>query len=655
MSEFSALASFIWSNANLLRGDYKQSEYGRVILPFTVLRRFDAVLEPTKAAVLAASEKAKTKFPNLPHDDFLKRASGLTFYNASRYDFSRLLDDPEHIKANLVDYVQGFSVDALDIFEKFNFFAHLERLDEANLLYLIVQKFSEIDLHPSTVTNYTMGLVFEELIRRFAESSNETAGEHFTPRDVIRLMVDLLFLHDENAIQQSRAPIRAVYDPAAGTGGMLSVAEESLRGMNPRASLQPFGQELNPESFAIFKSDMLIKGHPIDRLYFDNTFTHDGTPRGMTFDYMLSNPPYGVEWKKVEAFVRKEAEERGFEGRFGAGLPRISDGSLLFLQHLISKMRPADEGGSRIAIIFNGSPLFTGGAGSGESEIRRWIIENDWLEGLVALPTDLFYNTGIATYIWLVTNRKSPDRRGKIQLINAVDFWQKMRKSLGSKRRELSDEHIATISRAYGEFEPSPICKIFDNVDFGYTTITVERPLRLRFQATPERIAQLQEPANKKKFPGDQDVIAAIESIDTQRVFMKKAAFFDAITDALHDDQIKVRFSAAQEKLLIQIFAEPDENAEIMTDTRSRIQPDANLRDTENVPLKDDIEDYFTREVMPHVDDAWIDYEKSKVGYEIPFNRHFYVYTPPRPLHEIDADLLAVTEEIERLLRVVTE
>jgi len=566
------LSAFLWSVADLLRGDYKQSDYGKVILPFTVLRRLDCVLAPTKAAVLA--EKAKREAAKLEPTPFLLQAAGQLFFNASPLDLKAVIGDQDHVAENLRAYIQGFSGPVRDIFERFEFHTQIDRLSNANLLYLVAEKFVGVDLHPERVTNAQMGLVFEELIRRFAELSNETAGEHFTPREVVRLMVDLLFVEDDEALAKPGV-VRSIYDPTAGTGGMLSVAGEHFAAVNPAARLVVYGQELNPESYAICKADMLIKGQDISNIIFGNTLSDDGL-RGQKFDYALSNPPFGVEWKKIERTVRKEHEEQGFNGRFGPGLPRVSDGSLLFLLHLISKMRPAVDGGSRIGIVLNGSPLFTGGAGSGESEIRRYVLENDLLEAIIALPTDLFYNTGIATYVWILSNRKAPDRRGTVQLIDASGMWQKMRKSLGSKRKEIGEGHVADIVRLFGANEEvtrdgKPVCRIFRNEAFGYRTITVERPLR-------------------------------------------------------------------------------DEAGQIVVATKGKAKgqpvPDPAQRDTENVPLTDDVEAYFEREVRPHAPDAWIDHEKTKIGYEIPFNRHFYVFTPPRPLAEIDADLKAVTDRI---------
>ncbi|MBI4807961.1 MAG: SAM-dependent DNA methyltransferase [Nitrosomonadales bacterium] len=567
-----ALSSFIWSVADLLRGDYKQSEYGKVILPFTVLRRLDCVLEATKSAVLA--EYAKQQQAGINPEPYLLRKSKQGFYNTSPLDMKKLMGDQDHIRENLYSYIGEFAPAVRDIFERFEFHIQIDRLARAGLLYQVTEKFTNIDLHPEAVSNGQMGLVFEELIRKFAEISNETAGEHFTPREVIRLMVNLLFIEDDEVLSKPGV-VRTIYDPTAGTGGMLSIAGEYLEEHNPGARLTMHGQELNDESYAICKADMLIKGQDVANIIPGNTLSEDGHPH-TKFDYMLSNPPFGVEWKKVEKEIRKEHETQGFNGRFGPGLPRVSDGSLLFLLHLISKMRPAKDGGSRFGIVLNGSPLFTGGAGSGESEIRRYVLENDLVEAIIGLPTDMFYNTGISTYVWILSNRKPEHRKGKVQLIDASSFWQKMRKSLGSKRKELSDEHIAEITRLFGECveaekDGKPISRIFNSEDFGYRTITVERPLK-----------------------------------DTQGKIV------------LHE----------KGKL------------------KGKPQTDANLRDTENVPLNEDVETYFKREVLPHAPDAWIDHDKTKVGYEIPFNRHFYVFEPPRPLAVIDAELKQCTDRI---------
>lgn len=472
MNNFREIANFIWSVADLLRGDYKQAEYGKVILPFTILRRLDCVLEPTKPKVLTKLKSVeKLGIQNI--DPVLNKESGQTFHNRSKFDFNKLIGDANNIEDNLKDYINGFSKDTRDIFEKFEFEKQIQRLDNKNLLFAVVKRFQEIDLHPGRINNLQMGYIFEELIRKFAELSNETAGEHFTPREVIKLMVNLLFMNDSEILTQ-KGILKTVYDCACGTGGMLSIADEYVSELNKDAHLELFGQELNEESYAMCKSEMIIKGQKPDNIKYGNSFTQDQLP-DHTFDYMLANPPFGVEWKKTEKEIRSEHEKKGFGGRFGAGLPRISDGSFLFLQHLISKMKQTDAG-SRIGIVFNGSPLFTGGAGSGESEIRKWIIEGDMLEAVVAMPDQLFYNTGISTYIWIVTNKKAPERRGKVQMINAVSFFQKMTRSLGNKRNEISETQIKTISKIYGEFKEGDYCKIFDNEDFGYYRLTIERP-----------------------------------------------------------------------------------------------------------------------------------------------------------------------------------
>lgn len=659
MTNFQDKVAFLWSIAELLRGDYKQSDYGKVILPLTVLRRLDCVLEPCKEKVLAKHESLKAM--NMGNvEPFLLKEAGQSFYNTSKFTFQKLKDDPSNIAANLINYIHGFSSKARDIIDKFEFEAHIAKLDASDILYQVVLRFIEIDLHPDAVSNLEMGYIFEELIRRFSEQSNETAGEHFTPREVIRLMVNLLFNEDSEALTK-KGIVRTLYDPACGTGGMLSVAEEYLREMNSDARLEVFGQELNPESYAICNSDMMIKGQDAENIKYGNSFSQDGLA-GQRFDYMLSNPPFGVDWKKVEGAIRDEHETRGFAGRFGAGLPRINDGSFLFIQHMVSKMKPE---GSRIAVVFNGSPLFTGDAGSGESEIRRWIIENDWLEAIVALPDQLFYNTGINTYIWLVSNRKPKHRKGKIQLINAVDFSEKMRKSLGNKRNQLSEAHIAEITRIYGAFEEGPNSKIFDNEDFGYQRITVERPLRLNFQASPERVARLWDQsafANlaKSKKKGDASQAEINEGKALQLAVFK---VLETMDDTLHtsrnpfekalDATFKregLKLPAPVKKAVLAALSERDENAEICRDSKGNPEPDAELRDFENVPLKESIEAYFEREVLPHVPDAWIDHDKTKIGFEVPFTRHFYTYKALRPLEEIDAEIRSLETEIQTML-----
>jgi type I restriction enzyme M protein len=650
-----SLSAFIWSVADLLRGDYKQSDYGKVILPFTVLRRLDCVLEATKPAVLKELE-AKTQLGVNP-EPFLLRKSGHKFYNQSPLDMPKLLGDPDNIAHNLFTYVQGFSADVRDIFEHFEFQAQVDRLAKAGLLYQVAEKFAQIDLHPEAVSNMQMGLVFEELIRKFAEISNETAGEHFTPREVIRLMVDLIFVEDNDALSVPGV-VRTLYDPTAGTGGMLSVAGEYLAAMNPQARLTVYGQELNPESHAICKADMLIKGQDVANIAFGNTLSDDGHPT-QKFDYMLANPPFGVEWKKVEKEVRKEHEQRGFDGRFGPGLPRVSDGSMLFLLHLLSKMRPAKDGGSRFGIVLNGSPLFTGGAGSGESEIRRYVLENDLVEAIVGLPNDMFYNTGIGTYIWVISNRKPKARQGKVQLIDASGMWQKMRKSLGSKRKELSDAHIERITQLFGRFEEAtdddgkPISRIFANEAFGYHTITVERPLRMRYRVTPRvlkayenSIMSLQ--ANLVGDPKAKFLVALLLS-ENEEGWTSPDDFMVALKDA--SSKLKNPLSIGELKSFLNSCGERDEACAPARDAKGRLLPDSSLRDTENVPLSEDVGEYFKREVLPHAPDAWIDPDKTKVGYEIPFNRHFYVFKPPRPLAEIDADLKRTNDRILDMIK----
>ncbi|MEX3999679.1 N-6 DNA methylase [Paraburkholderia sp. EG285A] len=609
-----ALSSFIWSVADLLRGDYKQSEYGRVILPFTVLRRLDCVLTSTKDAVLAEFE-AKNKKGLNPEPFLLRVVGNAKFYNTSPLDLVKLLGDQDNIRQNLYAYIQAFSPAARDIFERFDFYAQVERLAKANLLYLVTEKFANINLHPNVVDNTQMGLVFEELIRKFAEISNETAGEHFTPREVIRLMVNLLFIEDSDVLTAGNAVVRTIYDPTAGTGGMLSVADEFLREHNPAARLTMYGQELNDESYAICKADMLIKGQDVANIVAGNTLSDDGHA-GRKFDYMLSNPPFGVEWKKVEKAVRTEYEQKGFDGRFGPGLPRVSDGSMLFLLHLISKMRPAQDGGSRFGIVLNGSPLFTGGAGSGESEIRRYVLENDLVEAIVGLPTDMFYNTGISTYVWILSNRKPVARQGFVQLIDASSFWLKMRKSLGSKRREMTDEQIASVTRLFGDFVEAELTTVID--------------------AEGAETGRWVVPAGSKA--PDVPVDGAVKSVPISRIFRNQDFGYMTITveRPLRDEQGNVVLGVKGKQ-------------------KSKPQADSALRDTENVPLSDDITAYFEREVLPHAADAWIDEEKSKVGYEIPFNRHFYVFEPPRDLHTIDEELKAVSAKIMKMLEELAE
>lgn len=752
---FTQMAAFIWSVADLLRGDFKQSQYGRIILPFTLLRRLECVLEPTKAAVLAEVGRAQAmKIPEEAQEKMILRATqGLTFFNASPMDLGKM--GQNGIKANLENYIQSFSRDAREVFEHFKFSEFIHQLDEANLLFKVINKFSTTDLSPKAISNHEMGLVFEELIRRFAESSNETAGEHFTPRDIVRLTTSLVFMEDDDALSKDGI-IRTLYDPTSGTGGFLSSGMEYVHELNPKAVMRAFGQELNPESYAICKADMLIKGQDVSRIKLGNTLSNDQLPHDR-FDYMLSNPPFGVDWKKIEGDISDEHVQKGFNGRFGPGLPRVSDGSLLFLLHLISKMRDGgtESNGGRIGIILNGSPLFTGGAGSGESEIRRYILEADLLEGIVALPTDMFYNTGIATYVWILSNKKSDERRGKVQLIDGTSLSSKMRKSLGSKRKVLDEAHIALITRCFGEFRVfdtrkadvthAYASKIFNSTDFGYRRLTIERPLRLSAHATDEAIASLRfapkpfsAPMGRLheafaelwpteaygNFAGVEAEARAIlkaefpelkekqlkDLLDSklwlaQRELMHKAQQIQAVLgtkaggkkEASNDfnqfqltlkEAIKsaaVKLDAKENKQLVEAitYKNPDAEPVVKKELKEAAQPlygafdykgkvvefeqDSDLRDNENVPLNpaistsDLIENYFKVEVLPHVADAWINADKRDakdgevgiVGYEIPFNRHFYVYQPPRSLAEIDADLDAVSAEIMKLLQEV--
>ncbi len=703
----SQLANFIWSICNLLRGPYKRNEYRKVILPLTVLRRFDCLLAPTKAKVLAEHAKIKTK-PESVVRSLLQKINGRPFYNLSKLDMPRLLDDPNQLAPNLNAYINGFSPNVRAIMERFAFDQQIARMAEKNLLYEVIKAFCDpkLDLSEERVDSMQMGYVFEELIRIGAEQSNEEAGEHFTPREVIKLMVNLL-LSPEKDLRKSHV-VKTIYDPACGTGGMLSVAEKYIRDLNSEASPHLFGQDGNDDAWAVCKSDMLIKGEDADNIVLGDTFTQDGFDRDAsgkkyTFDYMLANPPFGVEWKQQKRFIEQERDSLGFEGRFGAGLPRINDGSLLFLQHMLSKMRAPEEGGSRIGIVFNGSPLFTGDAGRGESNIRQWIIENDWLEAVVALPDQLFYNTGISTYIWVLSNHKEARRKGKVQLIDARRFFVKMTKSLGNKRHKIGDpddrpgepDQIGEITRIFGEFrdgetrlfeEVDPITKktvqkervvsrIFDNQDFGFYKITVERPLRLNFQATSERIARLEDEksfknlatnrkknekarleeieAGKRRQQQIRELLAEFARRHGETLYKDRKAFLTHLREL--DRKLGVRLKATEIKTVLNALGERDETAEICRDRHGNPEPDPELRDTETVPLKESIEGYFKREVLPHMPDAWIDESKTKIGYEIPLNRHFYVYEPPRPLEEIETDIRQLTEEIVELLGEVTE
>lgn len=722
------LANDIWSICNLLRGPYKRNEYRKVILPLTVLRRFDCLLSPTKAAALKTFNQYKGK-PESIIRSVMQSATGYPFYNLSKLEFRpsgkdirSLLDDPGNLAPNLNSYINSFSPNIRAIMERFAFDQQIAKMAEKNLLFKVVQKFASFDLSFSQLTPdraaMQMGYVFEELIRIGAEQSNEEAGEHFTPREVIKLMVNLL-LSPEQDLRRSHV-VKTIYDPACGTGGMLSVAEKYIRDLNNEANPLLFGQDWNDEAWAVCRSDMLIKGEDADNIALGDTFTKDMHARDaqgqkLSFDYMLANPPFGVEWKQQQRYIEHERDTLGYHGRFGAGTPRINDGALLFLQHMLDKMRRPEEGGSRIGIVFNGSPLFTGDAGGGESEIRRWIIENDWLETIVALPEQLFYNTGISTYLWVLTNHKQAHRKGKVQLIDARNHWVPMEKSLGNKRRRIGDpsdkpkdpDHIGDITGLHGEstdgitrwvlFDkdgkvadlrstapatPAPegqtwkelvVSKIFDNDDFGYHKITVDRPLRLNFHATPDRIARLEDEtafrnlASSTKKDGAarlkdiaagearqqqiRDLLAEFgkrhpERIDDRKLFLERLKPIDR--------ELGVRLAAPELKAVINALGERDEKAAICLNREGDAEPDAELRDTENVPLKDSIQAYFEREVLPHVPDAWIDHSKTKIGYEIPLNRHFYRYEPPRELSVIEAEIKALEADIVRLLGEVT-
>lgn len=684
------MVNFIWSICDLLRGPYKRNEYRKVILPLTVLRRFDCILAPTKQRVLDAHESLKGKSENIIRPR-LYEVSGERFYNLSKLDFSKLLDDPNQIAQNLDSYINVFSPNVRQIMERFDFGQHVLRMSEKNILYEVIRKFASADLSPQRIDNMQMGYIFEELIRIGAEQSNEEAGEHFTPREVISLMVNLL-LSDEPDLTKSHI-VKTIYDPACGTGGMLSSSEQFIYDYNPDATPILYGQDWNDEAYAICKSDMLIKGEDADNVKLGDTFSGDGFPN-QTFDYMLANPPFGVSWKQQQRFIQREHDSLGYDGRFGAGLPRVNDGALLFLQHMISKMRPVEKGGSRIGIVFNGSPLFTGDAGSGESEIRRWILENDWLEAVVALPEQLFYNTGISTYIWIITNRKTRLRKGKVQLLDARRFWVPMKKSLGNKRRQIGDgkdgrpNHIDLITEVYGNFadddtrsvpvngghKGTVVSKIFDNDDFGYRKITVERPLRLNFRASEDRIERMEEvPAfknlatsrkkdetlrQKEISAGEkrqQKILAMLRTLRSEtneKLYKDRKAF---LKDLEHVDRevTGVKLSSGERNAVLSALGERDGTAEICVDGRGNPEPDAELRDTEIVPLKETIEEYFEREVKSHVPDAWIDHARTKIGYEIPMTRHFYRYEPPRPLEDIETDLARLEKRIVDMLKDV--
>ncbi len=666
MPDHNYFATLIWQIADLLRGPYRPPQYERVMLPMTVLRRFDCVLAPTKAKVLAEHDRAKDKFKGDALDARLNKAAGkdFRFHNHSPLDFEKLKGDPDHIAQHLVSYIKGFSKNVRDIFEFFEFENEIEKMREANILYLVVSKFCDVDLHPDRVPNQQMGLIFENLIRRFNELANETAGDHFTPREVIRLMVSILFINDDKLLA-TPGTVRKLLDPACGTGGMLAEAQNYLRQHHAEAKLFVYGQDYNKRAFATAASDMLMKqvdhNGGGDNIRFGDSFTDDrfkDSPLDK-FDYFLTNPPFGVDWKKQQKEIEREHDKLAFAGRFGAGLPRVNDGALLFLQHMIAKFEPVrpteHKHGSRLAIVFSGSPLFTGGAGSGESDIRKWIIENDWLEAIVALPEQMFYNTGIGTYVWIVTNRKEKRRKGKIQLVDARGFWtaggsEDSKRSLGDKRRHIAAGQIEQIVRLYGRFAEGEHSKIFDNADFGYTRVTVERPLRLTYRMTADARSRFLEAC-----PHLLDDVAAIDEALGREPLKDWNAVWERIQDLLHER--RSRWNANEQKLFRSVFTLKDPKAEpVRKGGRDEgFEPDADLRDYENVPLEDDIDDYFEREVRPHVPDAWMDRSKDKVGYEINFNRHFYTYTPPRPLEAIDADLKRAEQEIVRLLQEVTD
>ncbi|MBM7499610.1 type I restriction enzyme M protein [Brachybacterium muris] len=637
-------AQFIWSAADILRSTYKQHQYGDVILPFTVLARLDAVLAPTKEAVVR--ELAGFDRDRMPSAAMLRNKAGheYSFFNASRHDLKSLQGDPDNLEENLRDYVGAFSENVRDIFEKYKFEDAIIDLARNDLLLQVLQHFAKVDLHPQAVSNEQMGHIFEELIRKFAEASNETAGEHFTPREVIELMVTILLDGDPDLGKDH--VVRSVYDPTAGTGGMLSVADDKIRSYNKTAQVSLLGQEINPASYAICKADMVVKGQPIDNIVLGNTLTQPAF-RGQSFHYGLSNPPFGVDWKQFKKSVEDEHKLRGFAGRFGPGLPRVSDGSLLFLMHLISTLRapkPAQSNhtAGRGAIVLNGSPLFTGGAGSGESNIRRWVLENDYLEAIIGLPTDMFYNTGIATYVWILSKDKAPERRGKVQLIDATGMFEKMRKSVGSKRRYLSERNIEEITRLYNAFEDAEHSKIFAIEDFFYRSITVERPMRRNYALTPERIERTMAARQVTKLQDAErealrDALGAAADAAGGIVSTSRAVFTKDLKAALDEHGLKL--TPAVLKVLIGELSEHDEDGELVTGPGGKSVADASLRDTENVPWDEDVEEYLQREVIPFVPDAWIDHTKTKEGAEIPFTRHFYEYVPPRPLQEIDQDL----------------
>ncbi|MEX2376136.1 MAG: class I SAM-dependent DNA methyltransferase [Dehalococcoidia bacterium] len=675
----SEITSFIWGVADLIRDTFKRGKYQDVILPLTVLRRIDQVLAPTKPKVLETYKQYKGKLENM--DSMLRNASGYAFYNTSPYDFERLLDDPPALAANLRSYIQSFSPNMREVIEKFDFDNTITKLDDSGLLFQVMERFGNVNLHPDRVPNPMMGTIFENLIRKFNEALNENPGEHFTPRDVVWLMAHLLTVGDEDRLKKEHG-IFTVHDPCSGTGGMLTITKDVIQGspeedgINPTADVFVFGQEVNPETFAICKADLFIKsedGKDAENILYGSTLAVD-RHAGKAFDYMIANPPYGKDWKRDKQAVGDEAD-LGPAGRFEAGTPRISDGQLLFLQHMAYHMHPVEDGGSRIAIIMNGSPLFTGDAGSGESEIRRWILENDWLEALIALPEQLFYNTGISTYVWVLTNRKAPERAGKVQLIDVSDLWVPMKKSLGDKRREISEENRATVLELLrGYEEDGERSKVFPTTEFGFRKIRVEQPLRLNFQTSEERIARLDDErtfqnlttsrkrdAEKKRREIEegrklQEDIRKMLRAMPDKLFLDRKEFRKELKKAMKAADLKLKKSLRN--AVESALSEQDEDAAICREKDGSPESDTDLRDYENVPLDEDVMVYFEREVKPYVPEAWVDEsytddrdgQVGRVGYEINFNRYFYEYEPPRPLKEIKADIRLVEKEIVGLL-----
>lgn len=650
---FQDKVALVWAVADLLRGDFKPHEYGSVILPFVVLRRLECALEDTKEKVIAKDKSLGDKIKD--KESILCSVSGHTFYNTSPYNLTKILADSNKVASNLNSYIHSFSPSAAEVLDKYGFPEKIKRLDEAGLLYIVLGKFADLDLSEKSVSNEAMGYVFEELLRKFSEMSNETAGEHYTPREVIRLMVNLLFIEDKDSLSGQK-PIRSIYDPACGTGGMLSIAEEHLHEMNPNIVLNVFGQELNAETWAIARSDLMIKGQDPKRVTQGNSLTNEDGHAGTQFDYCISNPPYGVDWKKYQEPIIKEHEKIGFKGRYGAGLPRVSDGSFLFIQHMISKMKPYDpvknEGGSRLAIILSGSPLFSGQAGSGESEIRRWIIESDWLEGIVAMPDQMFYNTGIGTYIWIITNRKDKKSKGLVRLVDARDFGTKLRKSLGDKRKELTIDAITEITQLYSEAitnKGDKRMKIMRNEEFGFARLTVERPLRAIWKVDDEAIELA--PASLRE--------------RLQKLLGNRFSTHKEAEEALKE----IGFEGKELKTALRAITSTDPNAQPVEGKRQTFEPDADLRDNENIPLpvgfigmadEEKIsavqilaEQHLSVEIHKYVSDAWIDHSKTKIGYEIPFTRQFYTYIPPRPIEDIKSEIATLELDVQNLMKAL--